>query len=89
MGHHVRTLYNLGESKARLLTYGESNREFGESATIITTRYKEAIAANYDQISVILDRADWMVWLGQSSSKEQLLSVIKPAPVDLLSIRCG
>lgn len=65
----------------------ESNREFGESATIITTHCNEATAAYHDRMPVILDRADWAVWLGQSSSKEQLLSLIKPAPVDLLSIR--
>ena len=65
----------------------ETNKEFGESATIITTRCNAATAAYHERMPVILDRADWPIWLGPSSSKEQLLSLIKPAPVDLLSIR--
>ena len=64
----------------------ESNKEFGESCTIITTSCNEQTAAYHDRMPVILDKADWPIWLGQSSSKEQLLSLIKPASLDLLAI---
>jgi putative SOS response-associated peptidase YedK len=65
----------------------ERNKEFGESATIITTSCNDATAAYHDRMPVILDRADWAIWLAESSSKEQLQSLIKPAPADMLSIR--
>jgi putative SOS response-associated peptidase YedK len=65
----------------------ENNKEFGESATIIPTSCNEATAAYHDRMPVILDKADWAVRLNPANSKEQLLSLIRPAPVDLLHTR--
>lgn len=64
----------------------ESNKEFGESCTIITTSANGTLSPYHDRMPVILDRADWQAWLGDSSSKAQLQSLVKPAPDDLLSV---
>ena len=64
----------------------ESNKEFGESCTIITTSANGTLAPYHDRMPVILDRSDWQTWLGESSSKGQLQSLVKPAPDDLLSV---
>lgn len=63
----------------------EANKEFGESCTIITTSANGTLAPYHDRMPVIVDRADWQIWLANSSSKAQLESLVRPAPNDLLT----
>ena len=52
---------------------------------IITTGANALIAPIHDRMLVVLERADWPVWLGEQPGDPSLL--LRPAPADVLQCR--
>lgn len=55
-----------------------------DTSALITTQASEAIAPVHHRMPVILDKSDWAAWLDPAATEKQLLSLLKPAPNDLL-----
>ena len=62
----------------------ESNREFGESCSLVTTTANGVVSVAHDRMPVVLDRSDWQAWVSPSSSKAQLEGLLRPAADDYL-----
>ena len=55
-----------------------------ETATIITTDANELVRPVHVRMPVILQPADWPVWLGAKTAPEDLKALLKPLPADLM-----
>lgn len=55
-----------------------------ESCTIVTTSANTLSANVHDRMPVILDPADYDLWLDPASEKERLLALLEPYPADLM-----
>lgn len=55
------------------------------SCSILTTDANELVARVHDRMPVILDPGDWDAWLAESTPAEELRSLLRPAPTELLT----
>ncbi len=56
-----------------------------ESCCMITTEPNEVMAQFHDRMPVILDRADWDVWLDPQVPPDALQSLIRPCPAEWIT----
>jgi putative SOS response-associated peptidase YedK len=58
-----------------------------QSCTILTTRSNEVMAQLHDRMPVILDKTDWLKWLGEEpATDEELLAMLRPSPDQVLKV---
>ncbi|MBK8914829.1 MAG: SOS response-associated peptidase [Phycisphaerales bacterium] len=55
-----------------------------ESFTIVTCEANELVRSLHDRMPVILDRADYGLWLDPASRPEDLLGLLRPCPAEWL-----
>lgn len=55
-----------------------------ESFTIITTTANDILSSLHDRMPVILDRADYEIWLSPDSKPDDLQALLKPCPSEWL-----
>lgn len=55
-----------------------------DSCAVVTTEANETLAPIHHRMPVILDEKDWPRWLDPAATEKELLSLLRPAPDDLL-----
>lgn len=54
------------------------------TCSILTTDPNELVARIHDRMPVVLDRADWDAWLGETTPLAELRPLLRPAPAESL-----
>ena len=66
---------------------GEAAGEAVKSFTIITTEANALLAPLHDRMPVILDPADWPLWLGEMPAEPaRLQALLRPCPPETLAL---
>lgn len=55
------------------------------SCAILTTEANDLVARIHDRMPVILDPSDWDSWLAAATTPEELHTLLRPAPAELLA----
>lgn len=55
-----------------------------ETVTVVTTASNAALSFLHDRMPVVLDPADWDIWLDPAAPRPALDALLKPAPDDFL-----
>lgn len=61
--------------------------ELINTCTVITTAANATMAEVHDRMPVVLDKADWLTWLGEEEATQaELYALLKPCPPERLKI---
>jgi putative SOS response-associated peptidase YedK len=74
----------VSPSKTHFQTFQTLNEGVHNDSTI-TTEPNSLIAPIHDRMLIVLNKADWPVWLGEQPGDPKLL--LRPPPADVLQCR--